>query len=125
MGKRLISKKIRGGGRPAGLALLLLLTSAGESSALSIGCVDGDFNPVACGTPAAVRCEYPSPEFIGECQSLGYGDYGDTFGYMCVDSTCTTAPVAVPELEDFAAVAFLVLALTIGWHVRRCQIPAA
>lgn len=32
-----------------------------------------------------------------------------------------TYSAAVPELEDYAAAAFLVLALTIGWNVRRLQ----
>lgn len=32
---------------------------------------------------------------------------------------------AVPELEDYAAAAFIILALTIGWHVRRRNLPTA
>ncbi len=34
----------------------------------------------------------------------------------------SVACTAVPEMEDYAAAAFLVLALTIGWQVRRRNI---
>ncbi len=69
-------------------------------------------------------------------------------GEMCVNDMCTppdcddfdpstsdsfdpvlgcvhTPGAEVPELEDYAAAAFLILALTIGWQVRRRNLPVA
>ena len=58
---------------------------------------------------------------------MGYGifkgDVADEYWY-CVNASCSVAPAAVPELEDYAAVAFLILALTIGWQVRRSHVSA-
>lgn len=41
-------------------------------------------------------------------------------GDMCKPNAPNcVSPTGVPELEDYAAAAFLVLALTIGWQVRQ------
>lgn len=76
---------------------------------------------VACTDPAGVECTWGGePDWIQQCESLGYNGRSASSenpcragGWDCVGAT------PVPELEDYAAAAFLVLALTIGWQVRQ------
>ena len=155
MGKRLICLSIRGG-RMTESAVLLSVTvlsftphvgarRAGRtavrrlalvaavcaitcvwpvSDASAATCDNGDGMFYPCTDPNASHC---TGWVEGtECQDLGYtsctlvGMYWTCYGSY-------SAPAAVPELEDYAAAAFLALALALlgGWRVRRCQIPAA
>lgn len=94
-----------------------------DSSQWNCNAIDG--TSVLCNSTQAVFCgEYLPPEVT--CEAWGFTQLaGDS---LCKpgsgpDGCMTAAEVAasVPELEDYAAAAFLVLALTIGWQVRGRQ----
>lgn len=118
MGKKLILLHDRGA---ACLLVILCLFRALPANAAPI-CEyirdGGDTETAPCaaahpqyGVPPSVCFVQPGdgPE---SCTSIGFTNFGNG-GYYGSYSA------AVPELEDYAAAAFLALALTIGWQVRQ------
>lgn len=111
----------------APLALVALLAVAADARASGfLGCMTGTNVAVPCTDPAAVKCadlDYPNGGSPA-CTSYGFTVSPDDTLY-CVDMACSMSPTQVPELEDYAAAAFLILALTIGWQVRQRLRPVA
>jgi hypothetical protein len=70
-----------------------------------------DLPPPPGWLPATGCYQGTSPQGVS-CQEIGFTNCPNV-------NYCGGALAAVPELEDYAAAAFLVLALTIGWQVRQ------
>jgi hypothetical protein len=129
MSKRLISQGIRGWALFAMMVTTLVSSQFLATPAVAM--------PV-CGFPAVSgdpedalfqRCDLPPPP--GWLPATGCYQGTSPQGVSCQDAGwtncpnvnyCYGAPAAVPELEDYAAAAFLVLALTIGWQVRQRRV---
>ncbi len=119
MVKRLHSRNNRGAACRLLIAAafaVVVATWAGEAFA-EIWCATGDPDTfdVPCGDPTAYYCHEIVPE--DDCNAAGFitSDGGVSFH---------RPPAPVPELEDYAAAAFVTLALLIGWRVRRSFRPA-
>lgn len=118
MGKNLISVNILG----VMIAGVVCLLDCEPASAMP-NCVfpDGYEDLAApCDSSPAGAIGPPTTCYVvpfgatAECMAIGFTN--------CNGNYCAgTYVAAVPELEDYAAAAFLVLALTIGWQVRRRQ----
>ncbi len=106
------------------IMLSFLLFNADDAAAEPFWCTDTDYVDATCNTAGAVRCFADGPGSIGLCVARGYTVVGDSDFEMCGDPACSTVPGAsVPELEDYAIIAFLGLALLIGWRTRKRYCP--
>lgn len=83
-------------------------------------------NPIDCNSGDAYFCYDGQPEESSECFAGGFA-YGGTDGpWSCHAgiSGCSAGNfAAVPEMSDYAAAAFITLALLIGWRVRQRYRP--
>lgn len=101
------------------------------SAAFAATCKEYDGGDRPCNAPDVWDCNGSREECVG----LGFYYVPYTGNYPVSDPNTYQGPlwiisgpeaarttVAVPELEDYAAAAFLVLALTIGWQVRQRRV---
>lgn len=92
-----------------------------QSAWAELICEGGDGD---CASGTATQCIDTENDSVSPgCASFGYPLKVEDF-LFCVDPGCSMVPVAVPELEEYAAVLFLGLALLVGWNARRRGIPS-
>lgn len=124
MANRLMSEKLRAAS--VIVCLLAIASIVGDAHAAGIRCFVGaaDVTPTSCQSSQAGTCIEPVGS--GACAAAGYtvytgsiyDDYDESM-FRCVGNGSGCGAAAVPELEDYAAAAFLVIALTIGRQVRQ------
>ena len=115
------------------LAVLLWGASLDHALAVATGCQNGSGVYVDCYNTTATVCWSSSTDpdiAFSDCQAAGFNAWpgwcqSNITNYWCEGTGSGTPPTQVPELEDYAAAAFLVLALTIGWQVRQRNRPFA
>lgn len=128
MVKQLISRKNRGGVACRFLIAAafagVVATWAGDAFAATT-CYDVYPNEVPCTDPTPWLCK-ETTDYGGECPALGFTyEIPQGFGFdWCFPGRGQCGGAAVPELEDYAAAAFITLALLIGWRVRQKCRPA-
>lgn len=116
--KSLISRTIRGATWLVVVGMVLVLAAPAYSMPMcAFPHPESDPEVQPCNVPPPpgflpTNTCYRTTESNGvTCESIGFTCSGPNY--------CYGAFAAVPELEDYAAAAFLVLALTIGWQVRQ------
>lgn len=109
---------------PFALLFLAFLVSCPAPSH-AIYCPSEAGPSVDCSSADAAYCIENQFTEKDACLSAGFtqlqSDDEEQRTYGCAGGGGGCGAAAVPELEDYAAAAFLVLALTIGWQVRRRQ----